>query len=62
MTKRRDVVSLLEAYGFISMGGAKHEVFIHPDGRRTCVPRHRDIKELTFSLILKQARIQRRRG
>ena len=55
MTKRKDVVSLLEENGFVSHGGTNHEKFVHPDGRTTVVPRHREIKELTFRLIKKQA-------
>ncbi len=55
MTKRKDVVKLLKSNGFISRGGTNHEMFAHPDGRTTIVPRHREIKELTFRLIKKQA-------
>lgn len=55
MTKRRDVVRLLEAHGFVSEGGTKHETFVHPDGRMTRVPRHREVDEGLFRLIKKQA-------
>lgn len=57
MTKRRDVVRLLESHGFRSDGGTKHEKFCHLDGRKTVVPRHREINELTLRLILRQARL-----
>lgn len=55
MTKRRDVVRLLESNGFVSKGGTNHERFQHPDGRSTVVPRHREIKETMFKVIKKQA-------
>ena len=55
MTKRRDVVRLLEMNGFRSRGGTNHEKFVHPDGRRTVVPRHRDVDDDLFKAIKKQA-------
>lgn len=61
MTKRRDVIRVLTAYGFTSVGGTRHEKFVHPDGRQTVVPRHAEIRDLTFRLILKQAGITPRR-
>ncbi|MGD0050731.1 MAG: type II toxin-antitoxin system HicA family toxin [Vulcanimicrobiaceae bacterium] len=36
---RRDVVRFLRSLGLRGTGGA-HEKFVHPDGRRTVVPRH----------------------
>lgn len=57
VTKRKDVVRLLETEGFVSKGGTNHEVFEHPDGRRTVVPRHREVQEPTFRLIKKQAKL-----
>ena len=57
MVKRREVVKLLEIHGIKSVGGTNHEKFIHKDGRSTVVPRHREIKELTFRLIMRQSRI-----
>lgn len=61
MTKRRDVIRVLTAYGFASADGAWHEKLVHPDGRQAVVPRHAEIKDLTFRLILKQAGITPRR-
>ena len=55
ITKRRDVVRLLEDNGFISQGGSKHELFVHPDGRMTRVARHREIADEMFKIIKKQA-------
>lgn len=55
MTKRRDVVKLLVENGFVSQGGAKHEMFVHPDGRMTMVARHREIADEMFKIIKKQA-------
>lgn len=55
MTKRKDVVALLEAAGFTSKGGTNHEKFEHADGRWTVVPRHREVAECTFRQIKKQA-------
>ncbi|WP_354003619.1 type II toxin-antitoxin system HicA family toxin [Thermophilibacter provencensis] len=57
MVKRREVVKLLEIHGFESAGGTNHEKYIHKDGRSTIVPRHREIKELTFRLIMQQSHI-----
>lgn len=54
MTKRRDLVRLLELNGFVSKGGAKHEVFSKP-GYRTAVPRHREISDEMAKRIKKQA-------
>ena len=58
MTKRRDVVRLLEAYGFHSEGGTKHERFRHADGREVWVPRLRETLEFTFKSILRDAGIR----
>ncbi|OUO60415.1 hypothetical protein B5F73_03770 [Olsenella sp. An270] len=58
LTKRRDVVRLLEAYGFHAEGGTKHERFRHADGREVWVPRHREILEFTFKSILRDAGIK----
>jgi len=54
MTKRRDVIRLLEKNGFKNKGGANHDVF-EKAGRTTVVPRHREINEDTFKTIKKQA-------
>lgn len=55
MTKRRDVVKRLLDAGFVSQGGTNHEKFVHPDGRVTVVPRHREIGEATARSIYRQA-------
>lgn len=55
MTKRRDVVKLLEDNGFISQGGSKHKLFVHQDGRMTRVARHSEIADEMFKIIKKQA-------
>ena len=54
MVKRRDLVRELRAAGFVSKGGANHEVFTKP-GHRTEVPRHREIGERLADAIRKQA-------
>lgn len=55
MTKRRDLVKLLESNGFECRGGTNHDRFVHPDGRFTEVPRHREIKDQMAKVIKKQA-------
>ena len=55
MTKRRVVTTLLETNGFVNKGGARHDKYVHPDGRWTSVPRHRDIDEMLVKEIKKQA-------
>jgi predicted RNA binding protein YcfA (HicA-like mRNA interferase family) len=56
--KRRDVVRVLEANGFINRGGARHDRYTHPDGRWTEVPRHKEIAEWTYRMIKKQAGLE----
>ena len=58
MTKRRDIVKALEAEGFVSKGGSNHEAWLHADGRRTVLGRHKDIPLHTARLIAKQAKIK----
>jgi predicted RNA binding protein YcfA (HicA-like mRNA interferase family) len=58
MTKRRDITKALQAAGFISKGGSKHEAWVHPDGRRTLVGRHKDIPSPTARMIANQAKIK----
>ena len=58
MTKRKIVVDTLIDKGFVNMGGAKHDRFVHPDGRWTTVPRHRDIDDRLFLTIKKQAKLK----
>jgi predicted RNA binding protein YcfA (HicA-like mRNA interferase family) len=55
MTKRKDVVRLLERNGFTNKGGANHDKYTHSDGRWTEIPRHSEIAEWTFRKIRKQA-------
>ncbi len=52
--KRRDLVAILEAGGFRSVGGTKHEKFT--DGRVTVlVKRHKEIPDEIAKRILKEA-------
>lgn len=54
MTQRRELVRMLEAAGFRSVGGTKHERFTN--GKVTVqVKRHREIEDATAKRILKQA-------
>lgn len=62
MTKRREIIRMLERAGFKPAKGANHEKFIHPDGREVCVPRHREIAFYTVRGIMKQAGIPREEG
>ena len=54
MTKRRDIVKLLEENGFENKGGTNHDLFVKGK-RTTVVPRHREIDENMFRKIKKQA-------
>jgi predicted RNA binding protein YcfA (HicA-like mRNA interferase family) len=58
MTKRRDITKALQAASFISKGGTNHETWVHPDGRRTVLGRHKEIPSPTARLIAKQAKIE----
>jgi len=58
MTKRRDLIRLLEMNGFRNLGGRNHDKYKHPDGRQTVVPRHREIDNDTARGIKKQAGLQ----
>ena len=51
---RRDLVRLLLAAGFSSIGGAKHETFVK-GSVRVRVKRHREIDDETAKRILRQA-------
>ena len=56
MTKRRELVRLLEHAGFREDGGTKHTRFIRPvDGKMVRVPRHREIPNELAQVILRQA-------
>lgn len=58
MTKRRDVARLLEENGFVSKGETNHEKFEHADGRYAVDVRHREIDDVVFKIIKKQAGLQ----
>lgn len=58
MTKRRDVVRILESYGFHPDKGTKHERFEHRDGRWVMVPRHREIPDVMAQRIFREAGIR----
>ena len=58
MTKRRDLVRILEREGFVNKSGARHDKFVHPDGRVAEVPRHREIKNNMARIILREAGIE----
>ena len=58
MTKRLDIIKALKKAGFVSNGGTKHETWLHPDGRRTIVGRHKDIPTPTARMIARQANIK----
>lgn len=61
MVKRRDLVGEIKEAGFENEGGANHDKFVHPDGRVTVVPRHREIGERLADEIRKQAGIGKRK-
>lgn len=43
-TNTREIIARLEREGWVSVGGAKHEKFRHPDKREPIlVPRHRTV-------------------
>lgn len=54
MTKRRDLVRLLEVHGFRSIGGTKHEKFTNGE-RTVLVKRHREIPDEIAERIKRQA-------
>ena len=54
----REVVERLREAGFIGYHGAKHDVFKHPDGRKTLVPRHKgDLPIGTLKAIQKDTNV-----
>ncbi|HEY7552231.1 MAG TPA: type II toxin-antitoxin system HicA family toxin [Hyphomicrobiaceae bacterium] len=40
-TNTRSIIRRLDREGWVNLGGGKHDVFRHPDGRKIVVPRHR---------------------
>lgn len=52
--KRRELVAILEAAGFESRDGTKHETF-YKDGIYVRVKRHREIEDQIAKRILKKA-------
>ena len=55
MVKRRTVIKYFEAHGFRNEGGTNHDHYVHPDGRRTVIGRHREIDNNRFEDMKKQA-------
>lgn len=57
----KELIKLLESLGFIHQRSkGSHQLFKHPDGRRTIVPYHsKDLKTGTLLAILKQAGISK---
>ena len=56
--KTAELVKILQDHGFTVKHGAKHDLWTHPDGRRTTLPRHsQDIPTGTLKAILKQVQI-----
>jgi predicted RNA binding protein YcfA (HicA-like mRNA interferase family) len=53
----RKVMARLKSEGWISRGGANHEVFVHPERPETMipVPCHRELTPLTARSIAKAA-------
>ena len=58
MVKRRGLVGEIEEAGLKSKGGTRHEVF-EGNGRRTAIPRHREINDKLAEQIRKQAGIRK---
>lgn len=61
MIKRKDVLAFFEENGFENRGGRNHDLLLHPDGRRTVLGRHREISNVMFEEMKKQAGILRAR-
>ena len=57
----KELIKILESLGFIfQRSKGSHQLFRHPDGRRTVVPVHtKDLKTGTLLSILKQAGISK---
>ena len=58
MVKRREVVRYFEKRGFVNKGGTNHDLFEHPDGRKTTIKRHREIDHVMFEVMKKQAGLE----
>ncbi len=58
MTARK-LIQILEKEGFVFVGGTNHAKYVHPDGRKTLVHRHKgDIPIGTLKAISKQIGIK----
>lgn len=55
ITNRRQIVKLLEAQGWTSVGGGEHENFEKPGHRQVQVPRHRELSLGVARTIAKEA-------
>ena len=55
MVKRKEVEDFFKAHGFVNKGGTKHDRLEHPDGRWTTLKRHREIDDVLFKEMKKQA-------
>jgi mRNA interferase HicA len=57
----KELIKLLESSGFVLQRSKEsHQLFKHPDGRRTTVPFHsKNLKTRTLLAILKQAGISK---
>lgn len=55
MVKRREVEKFFEEHGFENKGGVNHDKLLHPDGRWTVLERHKEIPNLMFEQMKKQA-------
>jgi predicted RNA binding protein YcfA (HicA-like mRNA interferase family) len=57
----KELIKILEAHGFVfQRSKGSHQMYRHPDGRRTVVPLHaKDLKTGTLMAILKQSGISK---
>ena len=55
MVKRRVVEEFFKQHGFENLGGTNHDRLQHPDGRWTILARHKEIPDLMFEKMKKQA-------
>lgn len=55
MTKRRDLVRILQREGFVlNKSRGNHDKFEHTDGRTAIVPGHKELTPHTVESILKE--------